>query len=462
MIDWLPALLAFAAGSVSSAFSRTAPTVVASFVVLGGVLWRNGGPTPVEPLAAALVTLAVMATVPSRVGRLALGVTLTGVLWPVGSDGISMCGPAIAAFGMTTALLAGGDGDARVPATRFATLAAAWVAALTLVALVQPAQAVINGGAVDLLAASRAKFPLAVAIACGLACWPLHTIILDACKRGSMAAPAVLPLLGLATLSRLNIDTALRSAVVGDVGSVFTLVGLFTLVIGGLLALAHEDLRFKIVASQIGLAGWTALIWFNDPAAARLLWATVAVASAVSGAVISRLEFRYRSRERNAFRGLAVRHPTAAVTLGFSGIVVAKAAVGPVGTLRALPMLTSIEPLLTVVALVAGLIYAAALADVLRELLFGQPRLPEYSGELFERVAKIGRGHGPLVGPTTLFAWGVPLLFVIVMSVAPYNVLASLGEATPSVPEDEPPAALPDSPTSSDVPPPRAPSKVEP
>ena len=49
-------------------------------------------------------------------------------------------------------------------------------------------------------------------------------------------------------------------------------------------------------------------------------------------------------------------------------------------------------------------------------------------GEIFERVGKIGKTRGPLVGPTTLFAWGVPLLFVITISVAPATILNAMAD----------------------------------
>lgn len=425
MNEWIPVALALLAASVSCSTQQIAVTVGGYFVAFAATLVLIGGPAPIEPSAAALLVLAVVSTMPSRAGRFWMGVALAGALWP-GEGFASLPGLSLTAVGLLCGLLSGSDLDGRIPVARFGVVLLVWLGALTLSELALPT--VVVGGPIESLAASRGRTAVIAALACGLCCWPIHTIVLDGCKRGAMAAPAVIPLLGLVTLSRLDVPPAIRTAVVGDAGAIFLIVGLFTLCVGAMLSLAHEDLRFRLVAAQLGLAAWSATLWIEDPSAARVFWATAAVASAVAGSVINRLEFRYRSRERNAFSGLAIRHPTAAVTLGFSAIIVAKVAAGPVAMTTGLPKIATIEPWCVVVVLIATFVYAAAFADVLRELLFGAPRVPEYRGDLFERVGKIGKNPGPLVGPTTLFAWGVPLLFVITISVAPASILRAMNQ----------------------------------
>ena len=434
MIEWMPFFVAVIAAVVSYLSQQIALTVAGYFCVLTVTLWRFGGPVPVEPLAAALVVLAVASTVPPRAGRFWLGIALAGIAWP-GEGVASLPGLSLTAIGTCGSVIVGADVDGRIAASRFGVLALVWVAAMTLVELAVPDGA--TSGAVDALASSRARLPMMIALACGMSCWPVHTFALYAGKRGAMGGAAVVPLLGLETMARLDLSNMIRSSVIGDSIVVFLVLGLFTLCVGAMLSLAHEDIRFRLVAAQIGLAAWAATIWIESPTAARVFWATASVATAVAGAVINRLEFRYRSRERNSFSGLATRHPTAAVTLGFSGIVSAKVAVGSVAMTVGLPAIASIDPLLVAIVLVAGLVYAAAFGDVMREMLFGSPRVPEFSGEIFERVGKIGRNPGALVGPTTLFAWGVPLLFVIVTGVAPYNLLQSI-DAAESLPIDVP------------------------
>lgn len=442
-MEWIPFGFALVAAVLVSVTQQIAATVVGFFVVFAVAIWQQGGPAPMEPLAAALVALAVASTMPSRVGRFWLGIALAGILWPM--TGIaSLFGASMVGVGLLGTLLGGSELDGRIPVGRFGSVLLIWLACLTLVEIALPSVAL--GGPVDALAASRSRLPLALALVCGLCCWPVHTIVLDACKRGAMGAPAVIPMLGLATLSELQLDPLIRGSAVGEVGILFVVVGLFTLLVGGMLSLAHEDLRFRLVAAQIGLAAWAATIWVQSAEAASVFWATAATASAVVGAVINRLELRYKSRERNSFSGLATRHPTAAVTLGFAGIVVAKVAVGPIAMAHGLPAVANLEPFCVVVVLVGGLIYAAAFGDVLRELLFGPPRVPEFRGEVFERVGKIGRDLGPIVGPTTLFAWGIPLLFVIVTSVASGTVLDEVKDRSnaPTVPPTVvPPAVMP-------------------
>lgn len=425
-MDWLLVGLAIAAAIVSAKTQQVAVTVGCYFGLLVAIVSRNGGLSPIEPAASAMVALAVAATMPSRMGRFWLGIAVTGMILPTtGTAGV--LGLVLIALGLLGILLGGSELDGRIPAGRFATVLAIWVASLVLVDIVLPSPAL--GGPIDALAASRARLPMVAAVFCGLSCWPVHTILLDACKRCAMGAAAVMPLLGLATLSRLDFASAIRPDVVGETSILFIIVGLFTLAVGGFLSLSHEDMRFRLIGAQIGLAAWAAVVWTESPTEARVLWATAAAASAVVGAVLNRLEARYRTRERNAFSGLALRHPTTAVTIGFAGIVVAKVAVGPVAMNYALPTLGAFEPIAVVVVLLAGLIYAAAFGDLLRELLFGVPRVPEFRGEIFSQVGKIGQDRGPLVGPTTLFAWGIPLIFVIVLSVAPGPAIEALDQA---------------------------------
>lgn len=443
MTDWIPVMAAVFA-SAMTLFTRRVSATVSSFIaVVGATVWSTGGLNPVEPIAASLVGLAAAASIPSPAARAWLGLAVTGILWPAG-DVAGAVGPAMVGGCLVSALLASSPIEGRIPVTRWASFAALWIVMTVFVQFALPAEP--HGGPVDDLAASRGRVPAALVLFCGFALVPVHTFLLDACRRGSLAATAVVPILGLATFQTLDVSVLIRGPLIGDLAVLFFPLGLITLTVGGLLTLAQGDLRYRLVAAQVGLGGWSVAIWFDDPAAARVLWATVAVASVVAGGVVNRLEHRYRSRERNAYGGLAERHPTAAVTLGFSAVVVAKAAAGPVVMSRALPVAATINSSAVVIVLVVGLLYAAAFGDMLRELLFGVPHVPEYEGPLFERVGKRPTKRAPLVGPIRLVAWGLPLLFVIGLSVAPYNVIKALGESgrdpssnsvEPSVPSND-------------------------
>lgn len=422
MIEWLPSFIGLLAACAALS-GRAYAVVIGLLGVVASEVWKDGSLAPGEPLAFALCGLAIAPVTLGRFGQFWLAIVVAGALAPTGVDAPVILGAA--GLGLIGVLAAGAQLDSAKAMARFVTIIAIWMASMALIELVQPH--VIRGGAVDDLAASRGRVPLVVAICCGFCLWPLHSFLLAACRTGSAAAPFVLPALGLVTLNQLHLNPLIRDAVVGELSVLFVPLGLGSLCLGALLAYQEKDMRLQLVAAQVGLAGWSVALWFLDAEAGRLLWATAAVASTVMGAVISRLEVRYETRDRDSLRGLAKRHPTAAVVIGFSGIVLAKAAVGPLAMTRGLPVAGQFAPLAVVVVLLASLVYAAAFARGLGALLFGTPQFPAARVLRVAEDTRVAKDKGrtvrnrPLVGPLTLVAWGIPLVFVIVISVMPYN-----------------------------------------
>lgn len=236
--------------------------------------------------------------------------------------------------------------------------------------------------------ASRAGFALLLGSGLLLLPWPLSTLATAAGKGGGTAtAVAIWSAAALTLLSGGSLEiglTAFRSF-----GPAWVHVAVLSHLFAALLAVAHSDLRTKLVCLGLGQTAWTVgvLPIAVAPEEHAKRWAAAMLGLLAATRLVEALITRYGRTDQADYRGLIRRHAVwsamliASLLLACGPLPVAE----PSSAAILLPASAAVGRW-SLAIIVGGAITAVAVVDLIRRLVFGPLDRPVFEGPLFPGV----------------------------------------------------------------------------